>query len=131
MVTVTPIPNKCLIILLDCSAILFANSLIVINSGILIFLLIGCKISLFSSLLKILFSFNFALFNDAKLLDLVPISSSLNALDMVNFNSLLLPPNLFVLLSFVETSPLILFVARCSANFLFSKSELIFVNGLE
>ena len=33
IVTVRPIPSKCLIILLDCSAILFASSLIVITSG--------------------------------------------------------------------------------------------------
>ena len=42
-----------------------------------------------------------------------------------------MPPILFALLSFVEISPLILLVALCSANFLFSKSELISDSGLE
>ena len=44
-VTVTPISNKCLITLLDCSAILFASSLTVIASGILTSLLICFKFS--------------------------------------------------------------------------------------
>ena len=76
-------------------------------------------------------SFSLALLIDAKLLDLVPISSSLKALDIVNFNSLLFPPILFALVSFKKVSPLILFVALCSASFLFSKSELIYCVGLE
>ena len=61
----------------------------VITSGILISLLTGLKFSFVSSLFNNLFSFCFALFNEAKLLDLVPISSPLNALETVSFNSLL------------------------------------------
>tara|TARA_B100000482_G_scaffold84436_1_gene60349 strand:+ start:200 stop:376 length:177 start_codon:yes stop_codon:yes gene_type:complete len=45
-----------------------------------------------SFLLNSLFSFFFALFKEAKLLALNPISSSLKALDNVNFNSLLFDP---------------------------------------
>ena len=103
----------------------------VITSGILTSLFIGFKISLLSFLFKFLFSFCLALFRDARLLDLIPISSSLRALEIVNFNSLLFPPSLFDLLSFGETSPFNLLVALCSANFLFSKSELVFIKGLE
>ena len=120
--TVTPIPNKCLIILLDCSAILFANSLIVITSGIFISLLIGFKLSLASSFFNSLFSFCLALFNEAKLLPLEKLSSSLKALDIVNLSSLLLGLNL-LFESFVIVSPFNLFVALCSANLRFSKSD--------
>ena len=70
IVTVTPIPNKNFITLLDCSAILFANSLTVIASGILISLLTGFKFSLFSSLFEFLSSFCLALLTEAKLLSL-------------------------------------------------------------
>ena len=105
-------------ILLDCSAILFANSLIVITSGILTSLLTGFKVSLTSSFCIILFSFCFALFKAAKLLDL-PSSSPLNALEIVSFNSLLLFP-VFPFKSFLSLSSLSLLVARCSASFLFS-----------
>ena len=119
------LPIKCFIMLLDCSAILFANSLIVMASGILISLLTGLKLSLVSSLFNNLFSFCFALFNEAKLLDLVPISSPLNALETVSFNSLLFPPSFWDLLSFWTFSPFNLLVALCSANFLFSKSDVI------
>ena len=117
MVAVTPIPIRCLIILLDCSAILFANSRMVITSGILTSLFTGFKWSLFSSFFKSLFSFCFALLNEAKLLPLVSVSSSLKALDIVNFNSRFFEPNL----PFWGSSPFNLLVARCSANFLFSK----------
>ena len=108
--------------LLDCSAILLASSLIVITSGIFTSLLTGLRLSLLSSLFKILFSFCLALFNDAKLLDLVSISPSLRALDIVNFSSLLFPPILFDLFSFGEGSPFNRLVALCSASFLFSES---------
>ena len=106
--------------LLDCSAILFANSLIVIVSGILISLLTGFKFSFVSCLFKFLFSFSLALFTDARLLSLASISS-LKALDTVSFTSLLFDPN-FDFFSFVSLSPLNLFVALCSASFRFSKS---------
>ena len=122
IVTVTPIPIKCLIILLDCSAILFANSLIVITSGMLISLFTGLKLSFVSSLFNNLFSFCFALFNEAKLLDLIPISSPLNARETVNLSSLLLPPCLLSLFSFWTFSPF---------NLLVSKSDLIGDEGLE
>ena len=123
IVTVTPIPSKCLIILLDCSAILFANSLIVITSGRFTSLLTWAKLSLFSSWFKILFSFCFALFKEARLLDFISAWSSLKALEIVSFNSLLFPRVLFDLFSFGAASPFNLLVALCSANFLFSKSE--------
>ena len=132
MVTVTPIPNKCFIILLDCSAILFASSRIVTTSGILTSLLTGFKLSLSSSWFKSLFSFCFALFNEAKLLPFPVKSSSLSALDTVNFNSLLFEapfPAFESLLGVV--SPFNLLVALCSASFRLSKSELGEVVGLE
>ena len=69
--------------------------------------------------LTFLSSFCLALFTEAKLLSLVSISS-LKALDTVNLISLFLVPNLdFLSLS---SSFLNLFVALCSASFLFSKS---------
>ena len=67
------------------------------------------------------FSFNLALFTDAKLLSLASISS-LNALETVSFNSLLFAPNFCF---FPSLSPFSLFVALCSANFLLSKSLVI------
>ena len=118
IVTVTPIPSKCFITLEDCSAILLANSLTVIASGIFMSLLTGFKFSLLSSLLISLFSFFRALFKDAKLRVLSP-SSSFNALDIVSFNSLFFEPSLFFI-SFVGASPFRRLVALCSANFLFS-----------
>ena len=81
-------------ILLDCSAILLANSLIVITSGILTSLFTGFKLSKISSFFNSLFSFCLALFNDAKLLPLNSKASSFKALDIVNFNSRLFDPNL-------------------------------------
>ena len=112
IVTVTPIPNKCLITLLDCSAILLDSSLTVIASGIFTSLFTGFKLSWISSLVSSLFSFNFALLSEAILLDLASISS-LNALDTVNFNSLFL-------VSGLPVSPFNLLVALCSANLRFS-----------
>ena len=123
MVTVTPIPNKNLITLLDCSAILLASSLTVIASGIFTSRLTGFKLSWASSLFKILFSFCLALLTEAKLLSLASISS-LKALETVNFNSLFFGPDFSVFLSLLS-SPLSLFVALCSANFLRSKSFVI------
>ena len=67
------VANKNLITLLDCSAILFASSLTVIASGIFISLLTGFKFSWISSLVSSLFSFNFALLREAKLLVLASI----------------------------------------------------------
>jgi hypothetical protein len=64
-----------------------ASSLTVIASGILMSLFIGLKFSFISFLFKSLFSFCLALFNEAKLLVFISISS-FNALDKVNFNSL-------------------------------------------
>ena len=84
-------------------------------------LLIGFKLSLLSLLFKFFCSFSLALFTDAKLLSLASISS-LNALETVNFSSLLFAPNFCF---FPSLSPLSLFVALCSANFLLSKSLLI------
>src|SRR6056300_1153477 len=124
MVTVTPIPNKNLITLLDCSAILLASSLTVIASGIFTSRLTGFKFSLASSLVKFLFSFCLALLTEAKLLSLASISS-LKARETVNFNSLFLVPAFKVFLSLLSLSPLSLFVALCSANFLRSKSFVI------
>ena len=124
IVTVTPIPNKCLITLLDCSAILFASSLTVIASGILTSLLIGFKFSWESSFVAFLISFCLALFTDAKLLCFASISS-LSALDTVNFNSLFFVPAFKVFLSLFSLSPLSRLVALCSASFLFSKSFVI------
>ena len=118
IVTVTPIPNKCLITLLDCSAILFASSLTVIASGIWTSLVIGLKFSFASSLFWSLFSLSLALFKEAKLLDFFSISS-LKALDKVNFNSLFFDP-ILPLESFVVLSPLGLLVALCSASLRFS-----------
>ena len=110
--------------LLDCSAILFASSLTVIASGILISLLIGFKFSWASCLFKFLFSFCLALLTEAKLLSLASISS-LKALETVNFNSLFLVPVFEVFLFFISNSFLSLFVALCSANLRFSKSFVI------
>src|SRR5210317_2055430 len=59
MVTVTPIPKRYLITLLDCSAILLASSLTVIASGIFTSLFIGLGFSLLSSLFKFFCSFFF------------------------------------------------------------------------
>ena len=87
-------------------------------SGILISLLTGFKFSLLSSLFKFFCSFSLALLTDAKLLSRASISS-LNALETVNFVSLFFVPSLIFLPSL---SPLSLFVALCSASFLFSKS---------
>ena len=131
IVTVTPIPSKCLIMLLDCSAILFASSLIVITSGRLTSLFTCWKLSLLSVWLKFRFSFCLALFKDAKLLDFASTWSSLKALEIVNFNSLLLLAILLDLLSFCGASPFSLLVALCSANFLFSKSDEGCVDGRE
>ena len=75
-------------------------------------------------MLKFLFSFNLALFTEAKLLSLASISS-LRALETVNFNSLFFVPDFKVFLSLLSLSPLSLFVARCSANFRLSKSFVI------
>ena len=119
-------PSKCFIILLDCSAILLANSLIVITSGILTSRLTGFKGSLFSSFFKSLFSFCFALYNEAKLLPLVSISSLFKALEIVSLSSLRLDP----IFPFAGVSPFNLFVARCSASFLFSKSFGVLIDGL-
>ena len=119
IVTETPIPNKCLITLLDCSAILFASSLTVIASGILISFFRGFELSLFSNFWAFLSSFCLALFTDAKLLCRVSISS-LRALDTVNFSSLFFDVDLdFLSLS---SSVFNLFVALCSASLRFSKS---------
>ena len=106
--------NKCFITLLDCSAILFASSLTVIASGIFTSLLTGFKFSLSSSF--DLFSLSFALFKDARLLALVSILS-LSALDTVSFCSLFL---LVFPLNSLAVSSFNLFVALCSASFLFS-----------
>ena len=84
-------------------------------------LLTGFKFSLLSFLFKFFCSFSLALLTDARLLSLASISS-LKALETVNFNSLLLVPNLCF---FPSLSPLSLLVALCSANFLFSKSFII------
>ena len=75
--------------------------------------------SLFSPLFKFFCSFSLALLTEAKLLSLASISS-LRALDTVNFFSLFFVPNFIF---FPSPSPLSLFVALCSANFLFSKSD--------
>jgi len=101
--------------LLDCSAILLANSLTVISSGIFISRFIGFEFSSISSLVKSLFSLSLALLRDAKLLALVSISS-LKALDTVNFNSLFFVPAL----PFSADSLLSHLVALCSANLRFS-----------
>ena len=119
--TVTPIPKRYLITLLDCSAILLASSLTVIASGIFTSLFIGLGFSLLSSLFKFFCSFSLALLTDAKLLSLASISS-LNALETVNLVSLFFVPSLSFLLSL---SPFNLFVALCSASFLLSKSFVI------
>ena len=115
IVTVTPMPNKCLITLLDCSAILLASSLTVIASGIFTSLFIGFKLSWISSLVSTLFSFNFALLREAILLVLASISS-LKALETVSFNSLFLASGF----PLSPASPLSLLVALCSANLRFS-----------
>ena len=121
MVTVTPIPKRYLITLLDCSAIRLANSLTVIASGILISLFTGLRLSLSLSLLRDLFSFSLALLTDAKLLSLASISS-LKALETVSLTSLFLLPVLSFLSSLILGSDFNLFVALCSASFRFSKS---------
>ena len=61
---------------------------------------------------------------DAKLLCFASISS-LNALETVSFNSLFFVPSFKFFLSLFSLSPLSLFVALCSASFLFSKSFVI------
>ena len=104
----------------DFSAIRFESSCIVICSGILTSLITFLN-SFFSSPSGFFFSFNLARFTEAKLLCLISISSTFNALDTVNLKSrlstgplslsLLLPAGL---LSFFIKS----FVACCSMNFL-------------
>ena len=84
-------------------------------------LLTGFRFSLFSFLFKFFCSFSLALLTEAKLLSLASISS-LNALDTVSLVSLFFVPSLSFLLS---TSPFSLFVALCSASFLFSKSFVV------
>ena len=78
---------------------------------------------MFSFFLRSLFSFNFALLRDARLLVFVSISS-LKALEIVSFSSLFFDP-IFSFESLEGTSPLILLVALCSASFRFSKSLVI------
>ena len=129
IVTVTPIPSKCLIKLLDCSAILFAKSLTVIDSGIFTSLFTGLKFSWVSSFLRSLFSFCFALLREAKLLDRVSIAS-LKALETVSFSSLFFGP-VFVFRSLDKNSPLTLLVALCSASLRFSKLLVIGAAGLK
>ena len=86
-----------------------------------------CLVSFFKSgFFNSLFSFNLALLSDAILLDLEPISSSLSALDSVSLVSLLFVLSFLLFISLGTTSPLSLLVALCSANFLLSKSDLIF-----
>jgi hypothetical protein len=82
--------------------------------------LTGFKLSWTCSLVKFLFSFCLALLTEASLLALASISS-LKALETVSFNSLFFVPAFKVFLS-LFSSPLNLFVALCSANFLLSKS---------
>ena len=93
-----------------------------IASGIFTSLLIGFKLSLFSSLFAFLSSFCLALLTDAKLLSLVSIWS-LRARETVSFNSLFFVPD-FVFFS-LSLSPFNLLVALCSASFRLSKSLVI------
>ena len=111
--------------LLACSAILFANFRIVITFGTLTFLIIGLLFSNNESLEIAIFSFLFALLIDAKLLDLNPRLSSFKALERVSLYSLFLTIGLPLITFSEATCPLTLFVALCSASFLFSKSLLI------
>ena len=109
------------IISLDFSAILFDSSWIVICSGIFTSLITFLN-SFFSSPSGLFFSFNLALFTDAKLLCFISISSTFRALETVSLKSLLsirlfslsllLPEGL---LSFLIKA----LVACCSINFLF------------
>ena len=87
------------------------------------FLFTGLKFSCVSSFLRSLFSFCFALFRDARLLDLVSILS-LKALETVSFCSLFFDP-IFPFKSFGDNSPLSLLVALCSASLRFSKSLVV------
>ena len=115
----------------DCSAILFDNSWIVICEGILTSLITFLN-SRLSSPSGFFFSFNLALFTEARLLCLISISSTFNALETVNLKSrlstgplsfsLLLPAGL---LSFLIKS----LVACCSINFL--AKFFLFTSGLK
>ena len=125
IVAVTPILKRCLMRLLACSAILFANFRIVITFGTLTFLTIGLSFSNNVSLEIAIFSFLFALLIDAKLLDLNPRLSSSKALERVSLYSLFLTIGLLLIAFSATTCPLTLFVALCSASFLFSESLLI------
>ena len=125
IVAVTPILKRCLMRLLACSAILFANSRIVINFGTSTFLIIGLSFSNDASLEIAIFSFLFALLIDAKLLDLNPRLSSSKALERVSLYSLFLTSGLLLITFSSTICPLALLVALCSASFLFSESLLI------
>jgi hypothetical protein len=109
-----------LIISLDFSAILLDSSWIVICSGIFTSLKTFLN-SFFSPSGFIFFSFNLALFTEARLLCLISISSTFKALETVNLKSLLsIGPLSFSLLFPVGLSSFFIkaFVACCSTNFL-------------
>ena len=116
---------------LDFSAILFESSCIVISSGIFTSLMTFLN-SFFSSFSGLFFfSLSLALFTDAKLLCLISISSTFNALETVNLKSLL-STGLFNLSLLLPVGLLSFFikslVACCSTNFL---AKVFFLIGLK
>ena len=105
---------------MDFSAILLDNSWIVICSGILTSRKTFLN-SFFSPSMLVFFSFNLALLTEARLLCLISISSTFNALETVNLKSLLsIGPLSFSLLFPVGLSSFLIkaLVACCSTNFL-------------
>ena len=137
IVALTPIPKRCLIILLACSAIRFESSWIVILLGIFT-PLTTFLIANFSFLFcDTIFSFlSLARLTEAKLLSFVSISSSDSALDIVSLYSLFWTVPLFLLAILVLNNctslSLHLLVALCSAIFLISKFFFgTFVTALE
>ena len=124
IVAFTPIFKRNLIIFEDCSAILLDNSWIVICFGIFTSLITFLNSFFISSPgFRFFFSFNLALFTDAKLRCLISNSSTSIALDIVSLCSLLegkaLSKFFSLVFSFFFWAGWInLFVACCSANFL-------------
>ena len=126
IVATTPMPKRCLIILLVWMAILFESSFILIVSGIFISRIIFLVSIFLSSEFWFFFSLSRARITDAKLLSLPSITSSVKAFDKVSLYSLLEVVILFLLkLPFFSAKLysfgfLNLFVALSSAIFLIS-----------
>ena len=123
IVALTPIFNKNLIILADCSAILLDNSWIVICCGIFTSLITFLNSFLISSVV-FFFSLSLALLTEAKLLCFISNSSTFIAVEIVNLDCLFISLffnvdlSLFLSLLIFSSDLINLLVACCSTNFL-------------